>query len=202
MHGGAAVREFDAFRSGFFHPTMSATLASVSWSAASALGPWRFGRAMAHPPGGVQWVLQRNCSLTPRELGAFYLSLCAVSLLIAVGFAVNGAPVVLAFAGIELLVVAVALLVYARHATDGDTLTLQQRELRIEQSAGARLRSTSFRAEWVSVEPCRGGGSLIEVCGEGRSVRVGRFLRPELREPFARELRTALRSARDGAATA
>ena len=37
--------------------------------------------------------------------------------------------------------------------------------------------------------------SLIEVSGQGRSVRVGRYVRPELRAALAREIRMALRGA-------
>lgn len=192
---------------GSFHPrferihiiAMTALLAPSTWPVPPGAGTWRFGRVIESRPSapGVQWVLRRNCSISPRQLGLFYGSLCAVSLAIAAGFALHGAPVVLAFAGIELLLIGVAFLIYARHATDGDTLTLEQRELCVEQSAGATLRTTRFRAEWVAVEPSPDGGSLIELSGQGRRVRVGRFLRPELREAFARELRSALRVARE-----
>lgn len=137
--------------------------------------------------------------MSPRQLAGFYASICAVSLVIALGFAVSGALVVLAFAGIELLVLGVALLVYARHAADADTLTLRGVHLDVEQTDGAAARKASFRAEWVSVEPARDDGSLVEISGQGQRILIGRFLRPEMRAPFARELRAALRLARDAA---
>ena len=116
----------------------SASILSNSWSVASPNAPWRFGRPWvgADQRDGVRWVLRRNCSVTPRQMLGFYLSMCVVSLGIASGFALHGAPVVLAFAGIELLVLGFALLVYARHATDADTLTLSGPSLAVEQSAG------------------------------------------------------------------
>jgi uncharacterized membrane protein len=43
------------------------------------------------------------------------------------------------------------------------------------------------------VEPVRNDGSLVEVSGQGRRVRVGQFLRPHLRTVLAHELRTAIR---------
>jgi uncharacterized membrane protein len=177
---------------------MSASLASSGWSIAGPDASWRFGRPWSGAGGacGVQWVLRRNCSVTPRQLGGFYASMCAVSLLIASGFALSGAPVVLAFAGLELFVLGAALLVYARHATDADTLTLSGPTLSVEQTDGNARRSLRFRAEWVSVEPSHGDGSLVELTGQGQRVRIGRFLRPEMRAVFAQELRLALRSAR------
>ena len=182
---------------------MSATYAPSPWPAAAgpaASAGWRFGREVAlEGVAGrstvLQWVLQRNCSITPRQLGAVYLSLCLLALAISVGFWVRGAPFVSAFAGIELACVGIALLVYARHAGDREVLTLAGRSLAVEQCDGGRLRRADFRADWLSVEPAAAQGSLVQLSGEGQTVRVGRFLRPEMRGAFAQELRRALRGA-------
>jgi uncharacterized membrane protein len=137
----------------------------------------------------------RNCSITPSQLGMVYLSLCALSMAIAAPFALNGALAVLAFAGVELLAVGAAMVVYARHACDGDKLTLSGRNLCVEQTKGRHVSQTEFRAEWVSVEPSHGAASLVELAGHGQRVRVGKFLRPELRSTLAQELKLALRTA-------
>ena len=174
---------------------MSATLAPSPWPApASPRGRWRFGRETAGD--GLQWVLRRNCSISPRQLLGVYLSLCAASLLVAGGFWWQGAPAVLAFAGVELLMVGLAMLVHARHAADRETITLANRELAVEHLCGNATDRSSFRAEWVRVEPAAADGSLVEISGEGRSARVGRYLRPELRAELAQELRRAVRAAR------
>ena len=174
---------------------MLVSTAPSNWSARPAAGVWRFGRVLPSEEGdgGVQWVLKRNCSLTPGQLLGFFVSVCVVSLGIAVGFAWNGAPVVLLFAGIELVLLAVALLLYARHVTDVDTVTLSGQELTVEQSFGPARTFARFQSPWVSVEPSQGDGSLIELSGQGQVARIGRFLRPEARADFARELRSALR---------
>ena len=70
------------------------------------------------------------------------------------------------------------------------------RSLLVEQCLGSRVWRTDFAADWATVEPAAGQGSLVEICGQGRRVRVGRFLRPEFRAAFAHELRRALRCAR------
>lgn len=148
------------------------------------------GRAAA-----LRWVLSRNCSISPAQLLGAYLLLCVVSLAIASAFFLQGAKPVLVFAGAELLALGAAMLVYARHAGDRETLTLAGRHLHVHQVDGTRSREARFRAEWLAVEPSAGQGSLIELSGDGQRLRVGRFLRPELRAAFAHELRRALRRA-------
>lgn len=182
---------------------MTATFAPHPWPAspsAAAASPWRFGREVllegdtGRRPA-LQWVQKRNCSITPRQLGAVYLSLCLLALAISVGFWWQGAPVITAFAGAEVLLVGVALLVYARHAGDREVLTLAGRSLAVEQRLGRHVAHADFPAEWLSVEPAAGQGSLVELSARGQTMRVGRFLRPEVRAAFAHELRRALRRA-------
>jgi uncharacterized membrane protein len=180
---------------------MTASLATPSWTPAAGAAPvsgWRFGRevwvdAASGRRPALQWVLKRNCSITPRQLGAVYLSLCLLALAISAGFWWQGARVVTAFASVELLCVGIALLVYARHAGDGEVLTLAGRSLAVEHNHGGQVAHADFQAEWLAVEPVAGQGSLIELSSRGQSMRVGRFLRPEVRAAFAQELRRALR---------
>jgi len=142
-----------------------------------------------------QWFLRRNCSVTPRQLVMIYLSLCVVSLAIGVMFWFQGATLVLPLAWIELMAVGLAFLVYARHASDGETIRLAGQQLVIEQERGGTLRRSEFRREWVRVEPGAADNSLIALSGQGMTVHIGRFVRPELRPLLAREIRMALRGA-------
>jgi uncharacterized membrane protein len=177
--------------------SMEAALAPSPWPAPAprprAAG-WRFGHERAD--GAMQWKLARNCSLTPRQMLASYLALCAVALSIGTAFAVSGAPIVLGFAGLELAVVGIALLVFARHAGDRETLTLVGRSLQVERCNGSRVERAEFAVEWLTVEPAAGQNSLVQLAGQGRTMRIGRWLRPELRADFARELRQVLRLSR------
>jgi uncharacterized membrane protein len=118
-----------------------------------------------------------------------------VSLLIGGVFWVQGATLVLPIAWLELTAVGVAFLVYARHASDGETIRLSDGQLVIEQENGGKLRRCAFRREWVRVEPGAADNSLIALSGQGRTVHIGRFVRPELRPVLAREIRMALRGA-------
>jgi uncharacterized membrane protein len=143
----------------------------------------------------IQWFLRRNCAVTPKQLGWFYLSLCVFSLVIGAAFWFQGALLILPFATVELLAVGVGFLVYARHATDGERIYFDSGHLVVELENAGKLERKAFRREWVRVEPSSNDGSLIEVSGQGCSIRVGRFVRPELRPVLAKEIRMALRCA-------
>ena len=143
----------------------------------------------------VHWFLQRNCSVSPVQLAWLYVSLCVLSLGIGTVFWWHGATLVLPFAWIELVAVGAAFVVYARHAADGERISLQGRQLVVELENAGRLERAEFDCEWVRVEPSAADRSLIEVSGRGRSVNVGRYVRPELRPALAREIRRALRDA-------
>lgn len=143
----------------------------------------------------IQWFLRRNCSVTPHQLAYLYLSLCIVSLSIGTGFWLQGAKLVLPFAWVELIAVGAAFAVYARHATDGETIRLIGTQLVVELENAGKLQRSEFPREWVRVEPGTADSSLIEVSAQGRTVQIGRYVRPELRPVLAREIRMALRGA-------
>ena len=142
----------------------------------------------------IQWFLRRNCAISPAQLAWFYLSLCIVSLGIGTVFWFQGAVMVLPFAWLELVAVGAGFLLYARHATDGERIVLRDGHLLVELETAGKLERTEFRQEWVRIEPKRGERSLVEVSGQGRSINVGRFVRPELRPVLAKEIRMALRT--------
>lgn len=161
------------------------------------------GLAVAHPAyhfakvsgHSISWRLRRNCSVTPGQLGVVYLMLCGVSLSIGMFFWMQGATFVLGFAGLELLAVGAAFMVYARHATDGEWISLQGSSLVVERETAGRRERAEFERQWVRVEPQAGERSLIELTARGCTMEVGRFVRPELRQVLAGEIRRALRAA-------
>ncbi|MGE0348185.1 DUF2244 domain-containing protein [Hydrogenophaga sp.] len=141
----------------------------------------------------MEWSLKRNCSITPAQLGWLYASMCVVSLAVA-GFCWSlGATLVLLFAALELVAVGAAFLAYARHATDRECIHLRPGRLVVELETAGRTKRCEFAREWVNVETSGDSGELIEVRGGGQSVRVGWFLRSDLRPVLAREIRQALR---------
>ncbi|MBL0422137.1 DUF2244 domain-containing protein [Ramlibacter sp. AW1] len=141
----------------------------------------------------IEWALKRNCSISPAQLGWVYASLCVVSMGIAIGFWFQGATFVVPIAGLELLVVGLAFLAYARHAGDGERISLTGPLLVVELESAGRRERAEFNREWVRVGPRLDERSLIELSANGRSVCIGRYVRPELRAQLAQEIRRALR---------
>ena len=183
---------------------MSSTVASSPWPA-PALSPdvarWRFAQEVPQRPGAqafaaLQWRMVRHPSFAPGRLWRVFVALGLLSLGIGLGFWSFGAPAVLPLAGLELLLLGLAFGVCSRHARDAETITLADRALQVEHRCGRQVERAAFRAEWVRVEPVHGEGSLVELSGQGQRMRVGRYLRPELRMALASELRQALRRER------
>jgi len=110
-------------------------------------------------------------------------------------FWLQGATLVLAFAGLELALVGVAFFGLRQTCHRCELISLQGASLVVECESAGRRERAEFARQWVRVEPKSGDHSLIELSGQGRSIEVGRFVRPELRQDLAREIRKALRSA-------
>jgi uncharacterized membrane protein len=141
---------------------------------------------------GWHWSLRRNCSMAPVQLAWVFAGLSALSLAVAAFFWFQGAVLVLPFAALELLALGAAFLATARHATDGERVSLHEGRLVVEVESAGRTHRSEFVADRVRVQPVS-GYALVELAGDGRSVRLGRFVRANLRPVLARELRQALR---------
>lgn len=141
----------------------------------------------------LQWSFRRNCSLTPRQLAATYALLSAISLAVAGFFWSIGVRLILPFTALELTAVAVAFVVYARHAANRERIALDRHHLVVEQERAGQVSRVVFNRQWARVADRPSRGALIEICEGPRRVRCGHHVRPDLREQVAREIRMALR---------
>ena len=137
----------------------------------------------SHPPfrwatvsaDGTHWLLRRNCSVSPKQVGWFFAGLCGVSLGVAGFFWWQGATLVLPFTAVELMAVGTAFLVFARHATDRERISLRDGRLVVElETAGGRRRGGTGR--WGARRPDQPCGEnapkgLIYVNCSGRTPR-------------------------------
>ena len=140
----------------------------------------------------ISWEFRRNCSVTPGQLAASFVLISLVSLTIGAFCWFQGAVLVLPFASLELLAVGTAFVVYARHALDGERIWLESNVVVVESENAGEVVRREFQRAWVRIEQVAHGQAMIEICCHGQRVPVGRFVRKELRQRLAAELRLAL----------
>ncbi len=136
-------------------------------------------------------VLKRNCSMSPAALAGVFAALALMVLAIGAGFALAGAWLVLPFAGLEVLLLGAAFVLYARRAADYERIELEAGRLEVEVAEGERTARYSFN--------CGMDGARVFV-EEGRVVlrdakeelEIGRHLAAEARAELAAELQKRL----------
>ncbi len=137
-------------------------------------------------------MLSRNCALSPRQVGAFYLSLVAASAIIAIVFLLRGAWMILPFSVIEMTALGIALLVYTRHAVDCERVSLGDGALEIESVDGNKRSVLRIDPRAARVEVEARPKIRVAVVARGERVVLGRFVSERERRRFAVELRRAL----------
>jgi uncharacterized membrane protein len=150
--------------------------------------------SMAAPVERAEFALRRNCSLSPRGLLLVFGSMVALAGSFGAVFAALGAWMILPFAGVELLVLAVAFLAYGAHATDGERVVLTRQTLRVEAIDGGVTRVHEFdprRVRLVGRQEAR--WPRLYLAGSGREVEVGRHLGWQRRAGFERDFRAELK---------
>jgi len=116
--------------------------------------------------------------------------IACTSLGIAAGAAALGAWPVMPFAGIEVLLVAVAFHVLRRHDADYERLVIGEHEVRVEaRSARSVVEFVAYRPWAVIQVRNRGMRCTLSLAYAGRAVPVGRMLSDEGRRELAKSLR-------------
>ncbi len=139
-----------------------------------------------------EWLLKRNCSLSPRQLALAYAVLCLLSLVVALMFVMQGAWVVLVFSILEMAVVALAFLHYARHATDHEHIVLNDGCLLVEQVEGGQVKQIRLEPCWTRVALPSRSQDLIALEARGVKIDIGQFVTQAERRQVAQELKREL----------
>lgn len=168
-------------------PTAEAIGAAAPARVAGSVPPW------TSPP---DWILQRNCSLSPAALARVLMALGAVSAAVSVFFWMHGAWLVLPFAVLEVGALAMAFFWYARHAIDGDRLWLRDNRLWVESRRGGVVEQRSVDGTWLRVDPPGTPREGIALRGGAAVLEVGRHATAARRAQVAREIRQALDTVR------
>ncbi len=145
------------------------------------------------PKGPVEahvWASKRNCSISPRQLLVFFVSLSGLSMLVAGMCWLRGAKLVTPFTLAELLLMAVALLVHARHAADRERVEFGAECVIVEWECAGHVERTELPTRRTRIL-LHDDGLIVFRAGDVQAF-VGRYTRAERREQLARELRRAL----------
>lgn len=162
-------------------------------STPSLESPWpNAGRELAfrQDARGFSLTLKRNCSTSPARLACVFAALAALAVAIAAGFALVGAWLILPFAGLEIVALAAAFVMVARHAADYERIELEAGRLRLEVADGERLAQHELDAERVRVGTDE---RHVLLRSAGAEFALGRHLDGETRARFAQELERRLR---------
>jgi len=140
------------------------------------------------------YIARRNCSISPKGLIGAFAVVATVSLLIGIGFASQGAWMVLPFAGVELVALAIAFVCYARHAADYERICVGTGEIEVEVCDGDCMRCHRFSRAWARLE-VRDAPSETRLAlhSRGQELEIGRHLDGPDRRKLAQELRRWLR---------
>jgi len=146
--------------------------------------PFRDGNA------GFSLTLKRNCSISPAGLAGVFAALACVVVAIGAGFAFVGAWLVLPFAGLEVLLLGSAYVMYARRAADYERIELDAGRLTVE--VGQAQKTSRYE-----MDACRARVRLEEervlLLGAREQLELGRHLDADSRARFADELQKRLR---------
>ena len=93
---------------------------------------------------------------------------------------------------LAIVALAVAYLVYARHAADYERIVLAPGRLVVERMTGGSVARTECSTDWVRIAYEGNRRELVRLIAGGHEVPVGRFVPDESKEAFVRELRASL----------
>jgi uncharacterized membrane protein len=125
--------------------------------------------------------------MSPAGLAKVFAALALLVLGIGAGFAAAGAWLVLPFAGLEVLLLGAAFLLYARHAADYEKIELESGRLTVEVADGGRTARHRLEGARVSMEEGR-----VMLRDAKEELEIGRYLGAEARAELAAELEKKL----------
>jgi uncharacterized membrane protein len=144
-------------------------------------------------PARRQIELHARCALTRRTAALFVLSIAAVTFAVAAPFAWNGFWPVLAFAALEVALVAWAVRASMRDGAESETIVVTEDSVTIVQRRVRGERSSVFPRHWSRVTlhapPTALHHNRLVIESHGRACEVGRFLTDDERRSLASRLK-------------
>ena len=121
--------------------------------------------------------------MSPAGLAKVFAALALLVLAIGAGFAAMGAWLILPFAGLEVLLLGAAYVMYARHAADYERIELEGSRMKIEVADGMRVARYEMDGARVALEEGR-----VVLRDAKEELEIGRYVAAEARAQAAAEL--------------
>jgi uncharacterized membrane protein len=144
-------------------------------------------------------TLRPSPPLSAKTLAIIVAVVAAINVAFALYFIFKGAWPIAPFMGLDVALLAWAFRESRIAARAHERVTLSASQLRIEQhSAKGAVTEAAFNPYWVRVDlvPWTEYSNRLYLRSHGRSVQVGAFLPPQIRDGFAQTLKSALSAAK------
>lgn len=146
----------------------------------------------------IFFELVPNRSLTVRSAAVFYLSIVAVTLAIAILFAMAGFWPILTVAGIEMAALGVALWWTMRKTRAREFIRVDERNVLVRKTYPDRDEEYEFSRYWTQVRLEQPGSphwpTRLTLRSKGRSIQIGSFLTNDERDGLRRRLAQVIAS--------
>ncbi|MEE9342148.1 MAG: DUF2244 domain-containing protein [Gammaproteobacteria bacterium] len=143
-----------------------------------------------------RFLIRPNSSLSWKDAVRFYLGMVFVSFTIAIFCVLNGAWPVLPFAGLEMLVLGIALYKVAHRCAYWQVVEVSEDQITVFDSLAEASSAVIFQRAWASVVLEHAGSwysPRLFIRSHGKDVEIGNCLTAAEREQLAFNLENALR---------
>ena len=93
---------------------------------------------------GWQWLIKRNCSISPYQLAGIFFGLGIVSMGIGIFFYLLGATLILPYSFLEITVLLIAFFYNAKHANDFEKLLVEKNTVTVVSKSGGSLSTVQL----------------------------------------------------------
>ncbi len=149
-----------------------------------------FESIVEHDGAGFTYFRRHASSLDVRLLVLVFGSLAVFSAVIAAGFAMAGAWLIIPFAGVEIAALATAVGMILRRAGDFERLAFSGDRILVEIQERGVAQQFEFHRGWAQL--VTGAQGSVALRCHGRDVEIGRYCGEACRRVLARELRSRL----------
>ncbi len=136
-------------------------------------------------------TVKPNCSLSPRQKIWVFLAIAIFPICVSIVFATFGAWLVLPFAGLELLALALGFYLVHCHSEDYENITIADGNLSIERRNRKKTSRVEFQCYWARVilRDSPDGGRHLWLRSHGKEVELGQNMSNDARLILAGQLR-------------